>query len=221
MRIIWRTSHAHSRIWMGTSARFVVVIAAVLSMLAAFPASQTFAATTCTNYVPTCPTDAGTVSFPSTTNQVVLGYGAANADTTTFSLSSTTAVNIFVGDGFITGDQYTVSVDGNLLFTTNYISAADSGISTSAYGCSQSEDIADGLSWGDATITLGPGTHTIVVADVSTTLNAYPAGYCLVLAPPPIGTPQFPLGLPVILAVGIVGLLLIRRSSLLRIQRTA
>lgn len=205
---------------MKINAKALLGIAALVGMFAAFPVSQTFAAT-CTNYISTCPTDAGTVGFPSTTNQEVTAYGAPGADTTTFSLSSTTAVNVFVGDGFTTGDQYTVTVDGNLLFTTNPISQADSGVFTSADGCSQSYDSANNLSYGDGTISLGPGAHTIVVTDISTTLQNYPAGYCLVLSQGAIATPQFPLGLTAVLAVGIVGLLLVRKSSLARFPRAA
>ena len=196
----------------------VLLSIAALCLLLALPAARIYAATP-TNYVHF--PDAGTVSFPSTSGQDVTAEGSSGSDLTNFTLSSTTVVDIFVGDCCITGDQYQVSVDGELLFTTDYIGPSISGVSTGQNGCNGTADVQDNLSWGDASVTLSTGTHTINVTDISSTLADYPAGYCLFIgSPPSFSTPQFPLGLPLLLAVTMIGLVIVRKSVLPNVKRT-
>jgi len=193
----------------------IVLALALFALILAIPAAKIYATS---NYsgVP----DAGTVLFPSTSNQVVNGAGGSNADITNFTLSTTTVVDIFVGDGYITGDQYQVSLDGAPLFTTDYISPSLSNVQTGADGCNGTFDVQNNLSWGDKTVTLSAGTHVINVTDISSTLDIYPAGYCLILgSPPSFGTPQFPIGLPILLAASMIGLVLVRKSVLTNPKR--
>jgi hypothetical protein len=161
------------------------------------------------------PLDPGPVAFPSTNPfEFVSGPGASGEDTVTFTLTSTTDVNIFVGDGYITGDQYLVTLDGSSVLTTSYIPSSEARLTTYLDGCSQASDAASSLSWGDVSVTVGAGTHTLVIEDIST-FAAYPAGFCLILsAATASGVPQFPLGLPLLLAVSIAGLLLVRKRVL-------
>ncbi len=196
----------------------ILLALALFSLILAIPAARIYAASS--NYGGGSTVDPPiTVTFPSTTDSgQTTSLGGSGAQIYNFTLSSSTAVDIFVGDGYLTGDQYLVSLDGSPLFTTSSVPAGGIG---GGDGCNGSADVANGLSWGDATVELAAGTHTINVTDVSTVLNVQPAGLCLVLSPPPsFGTPQFPLGLPLLLALTMVGLVVVRKSVLPKAKRT-
>ena len=196
--------------------KFLLALA-LLSLILAIPAARIYAATP--NAAGPDPFPIITVAFPSTTDTgATSSLGGSGAQLFNFTLSGPTAVDIFVGDGYLTGDQYLVSLDGSPLFTTDFVPAGGVGGSD---GCSGSYDVANGLSWGDVTVTLGEGTHVINVTDISTVLDVQPAGFCLVLSSPPsFSTPQFPLGLPILLAVTMVGLVIVRKSFLPNVKRT-
>lgn len=198
----------------------ILLSLAALALLLALPAARIYAAAP-PNYGggpvtdPTIP-----VSFPSSTDTgYTTSLGGSGAQLFNFTLSTTTTVDIFVGDGYLTGDQYYVSVDGAHIFTTDFVPAGGVG---GGDGCNGTYDVANGLSWGDKTVTLSAGTHVINVTDISTDLDVQPAGFCLVLSSPPsFGTPQFPLGLPILLAVTMIGLVVVRKSVLPKVKRTA
>ena len=203
----------------------ILLVLALLSLILAVPAARIYATSSSINYNGSSDPTAS-VAFPSSTDTLyVTAYGGAGADIITFSLSTTTAVDIFVGDGYVTGDQYYVSLDGVHIFTTDAV--AFGSTSTGLDGCTGSADVAAGLSWGDVTVTLPSGTHTINVTDIAnpdlwnpSAGPQYSAGFCLVLSPPPsFSTPQFPLGLPLLLAVTMVGLVIVRKSVLPNAKR--
>jgi hypothetical protein len=128
----------------------------------------------------------------------VLSVDTLNTSATlTFTLTQQTNVDIGVADGFQIGDYFSVTLDGNALFTTAAVpqptsltvctesppgNLASCAAAQSAGGIVQTglgvvctgnglTDLATahaaGLSIGDRVVSLGPGPHTIVVSDIA------------------------------------------------------
>lgn len=148
---------------------------------------------------------------PSASNPSSVVYPSQNelqipaADPTikvTFTLSVPTTVDIGINDQYLIGDEYSVTLNGNPLFTTTTVSqpgSYPSAIQTNYSGCDLATAHSDGLSVGDSTVSLVAGTYTLVIKDVSSAFFSIeqfsPAGLCLSLEPPPsFSVPQFPLG---------------------------
>jgi hypothetical protein len=175
------------------------------------------------------------VTYPSQTELVVCAASSSTRSiSVSFSLSGpgTTSVDIGVNDQFFIGDEYSVTLNGNPLFTTTSVTQPASvppstsptpvAIQTDYSGCDLASAHTLGLSVGDATVSLAPGSYTLKITDIASSfLNLEPfspAGFCLSLeAPPSFSVPQFPLGTSLIF--GVLGVALVLMNYRFVIKR--
>lgn len=212
----------------------------IMALLLVMPAI-TVLATTPNSTGATNPTDA---TYPGSTyyTAFVDSGTPTNGITDTFTIpaGSPVLVDIGVNDLFYIGDIYAVTLNGLPIFTTTSVpiptvdtfcygtggatgtcateQAAGDIVDTGYSGCDLATAASDGLSVGDTTLLLYPGTYTITITDITLpTTTAVDssfsgAGFCLTLgAPPSYSTPQFPLGLAPLIGISALGLILARK----------
>lgn len=211
-----------------------------MALLLAMPAITVLAATPNSTGA-TSSTDA---VYPGSTeyNLVVDSGTPVNGATDTFTIpaGSPVLVDIGVNDQYYIGDIYAVTLNGHSIFTTTPVplptvdtfcygtggasgtcaseQAAGDIVQTGYGGCDLATAASDGLSVGDTTLLLYPGTYNITITDTSlpttTAVDSSfsPAGVCLTLgSPPSYSTPQFPLGLAPLIGISALGLILARK----------